>query len=91
VIDRDNDDCIELKHQLNEIAGAANLKTRSSAGGGTYNVANRLAIEELEAWYFGGERNHQGLGNRLVEPGEEIGRVSGPVQCRRRLGVMLRY
>jgi transposase InsO family protein len=38
-----------------------------------------------------GERNHQELGNRLIAQGEEIGRVSGPIQCRERLGGMLRY
>ena len=37
------------------------------------------------------ERNHQGLDNRLIEGGEEVGRNAGPVQCRKRLGGMLRY
>jgi transposase InsO family protein len=37
------------------------------------------------------ERNHQGLGNRLIEPGEEVGRTEGDVLCRERLGDMLRY
>ena len=37
------------------------------------------------------ERNHQGLGNRLIEPGEEAGRKAGDVACRERLGGMLRY
>jgi putative transposase len=36
-------------------------------------------------------RNHQGLGNRLLKPGEEVGRVSGPIACRKRLCGMLRY
>ncbi len=36
-------------------------------------------------------RNHQGLGNRLVEPGEEAGRTTGKVVRRERLGGMLRY
>jgi transposase InsO family protein len=50
----------------------------------------RKATTEFLA-HFHGERNHQGLDNRLIEGGEEIGRVSGPVQCRRRLGGLLRY
>lgn len=50
----------------------------------------RKATTEFLA-HFHGERNHQGLGNRLIEPGEEVGRISGPVQCRERLGGMLRY
>jgi hypothetical protein len=37
------------------------------------------------------ERNHQGLGNNLLSPGEEVGRERGPIQCRQRLGGMLRY
>ena len=37
------------------------------------------------------ERNHQGLDNRLIAPGEEVGRKDGAVVCRQRLGGMLRY
>jgi putative transposase len=37
------------------------------------------------------ERNHQGLGNRLIEPGEEVGPSTGAVQCREHLGGVLRY
>lgn len=37
------------------------------------------------------ERNHQGLENRLLEPGEEVGRTSGEVECREHLGGILRY
>jgi hypothetical protein len=37
------------------------------------------------------ERNHQGLDNRLIEPGEEVGRAAGEIACRERLGGMLRY
>jgi transposase InsO family protein len=37
------------------------------------------------------ERNHQGLANRLIEPGEEVGRRDGEVICRERLGGVLRY
>ena len=37
------------------------------------------------------ERNHQGLENRLIEPGKEISRGTGEVACRERLGGMLRY
>ena len=41
--------------------------------------------------HFHTERNHQGLANRVIEPGEEIDRRSGEVLCRERLGGMLRY
>ena len=37
------------------------------------------------------ERNHQGLENRIIDPGAEVGREIGEVQCRDRLGGMLRY
>jgi hypothetical protein len=36
------------------------------------------------------ERNHQGLGNRLIETGEGVGRTTGEVACRERVGGMLR-
>jgi len=35
--------------------------------------------------------NHQGLRNRIIEPGGELGKVSGPVHCRERLVGTLRY
>ena len=42
--------------------------------------------------HYRAERNHQGIANRLIEPpGEEVGRASGDVACRERLGGMLRY
>jgi hypothetical protein len=53
VVDRDDDECIKLKYYLERLATDAGLVTRSSANGGPYQVVNRLAIEELEAWYFG--------------------------------------
>ncbi len=53
VVDRDDDDCHALKQQLEQMASDAGLRSRSQAGGQPYQVVNRLAIEELEAWYFG--------------------------------------
>jgi integrase len=53
VVDRDDDDCQELKQRLEQIAHDAGLRSRSNAGDQPYQVVNRLAIEELEAWYFG--------------------------------------
>ena len=37
------------------------------------------------------ERNHQGIENRLFEPGPEVGRANGRVESRERLGGLLRY
>jgi len=53
LVDRDGDDCGALKATLEEMSEAAGLQTRSSKGTGSYQVINRIAIEELEAWYFG--------------------------------------
>jgi len=53
VVDRDDDRCDELKSRMENMARDAGLATRTNPLRGTYQVANRLAIEELEAWYFG--------------------------------------
>lgn len=53
IVDRDDADCAKLKAELEKIAVAAKLTTRSGARGKGYVVVNRIAIEELEAWYFG--------------------------------------
>ena len=50
----------------------------------------RNAIGEYLRHYHG-ERNHQGLCNRLIVAGEEVGQATGAVSCRQRLGGMLRY
>jgi transposase InsO family protein len=47
------------------------------------------AVREYVEHYHG-ERNHQGLGNVLIEPGDEIGHP-GDVACRERLGGLLNY
>lgn len=56
VVDRDNDECLGLKGRLERMAKDASLLTRSVLDPhSTYpwRVANRIAVEELEAWYFG--------------------------------------
>ena len=53
-------------------------------------VSLRRALDEFVAHYHG-ERNHQGLGNELIESGAEVGRAEGDVACRNRLGGLLRY
>jgi hypothetical protein len=37
------------------------------------------------------ERNHQGIGNEIIEAGDEVGRTIGEIQCNERLGGMLKY
>lgn len=54
LVDRDTDDCIDLKHQLEQIATRAGVRTRSKPDWeGRFTIINRIVIEELEAWYFG--------------------------------------
>ncbi len=53
VVDRDDAGCEDLKQQLEKAASDAGLVTKTQAKGSVYQVVNRLAIEELEAWYFG--------------------------------------
>ncbi len=53
IVDRDDQDCNELKEMMEKAAANAGLPTRSSADAAGWRVATRIAIEELEAWYFG--------------------------------------
>ena len=50
----------------------------------------RRAVEQFIAHYHG-ERNHQGLGNQLIQPEESVGKAEGDIRCRERLGGLLRY
>ena len=50
----------------------------------------RRAVNEFIEHYHG-ERNHQGLDNEIIEPGDEVGAVAGKIGCRERLGGMLKY
>ena len=50
----------------------------------------RNAISEFLIHYHS-ERNHQGLRNRLIQPGAEAGKTQGEIACRYRLGGMLQY
>ena len=50
----------------------------------------RRALREFSE-HFHRERNHQGLDNRLIDPGDEVGRRMGDVEHRDRLGGLLRY
>lgn len=53
LVDRDDDDCLALKGRLEEVARLAGLRTKTVAGTGAFHVVNRVAVEELEAWFFG--------------------------------------
>ncbi len=53
LVDRDDDNCLGLKNNLEQVAFAAGLITRTREPSGRWQVANRVVIEELEAWYIG--------------------------------------
>lgn len=56
VVDRDDGDCHMLKKRLEQMARDAGLLTHTTARAAKkrgFAVVNRIAIEELEAWYFG--------------------------------------
>ncbi|MET8883065.1 DUF4276 family protein [Streptomyces rubiginosohelvolus] len=54
LVDLDTDSCVALKKKLEEAAGEAGLITRArSDDEGVFHVLNRIAIRELESWYFG--------------------------------------
>ncbi|MBW4574502.1 MAG: DUF4276 family protein [Aphanothece sp. CMT-3BRIN-NPC111] len=51
--DRDNDDCRKLKKMLEGSAILSGFTTKSSTSDQQFTVLNRIAIEELEAWFLG--------------------------------------
>lgn len=53
LVDRDDEDCHQLKAHLEEAAKTAGLTTRSMAPRDQWIVANRVISEELEAWFLG--------------------------------------
>ena len=53
LVDEDRQDCRLLKRRLEEVAKQAGLVTKSVSVGRTFNLLNRIAVEELEAWFFG--------------------------------------
>ena len=54
LVDRDRDDCYRLKRTLEQIALESQLITKSSVAPlETFQVLNRIVIEELESWFFG--------------------------------------
>ena len=52
--------------------------------------ALRRAIHAFVSHYHE-ERNHQGLGNELIEPNQSDRSADGPIRCLRRLGGLLKY
>lgn len=54
LVDRDADDCEELKSDLEQMARHAGLSTKTSPDvDGQFVVLNRIVVEELESWFIG--------------------------------------
>jgi hypothetical protein len=54
LVDRDDDDCLKLKADMEQMASAAGLLTVAAVSlSRQAEVLNRIAVEELEAWFFG--------------------------------------
>ena len=53
IVDRDDDDCHGLKDLMEQATANAKLRSRKGGVVSRWQVANRIAVEELEAWYFG--------------------------------------
>lgn len=53
LIDEDRQDCIQLKAQLDSAAQSARLSCKSQTKNEKFQVLNRIAVEELEAWFLG--------------------------------------
>lgn len=53
LVDRDQDDCRNLKRRIEEMVARAGLRSRSMVGEGDWQAATRIVCEELEAWFFG--------------------------------------
>jgi len=53
LVDEDRDDCRSIKARMERAAAAARLSTKTQSDDGRFVVLNRIAVEELEAWFFG--------------------------------------
>ena len=54
LIDEDREDCLKLKQKLEIMTISAGLITKSSCQKNkSFQVLNRIVVEELEAWFFG--------------------------------------
>lgn len=54
LLDRDNDNCVDLKSKLEDISRQAGFITSTRQNPNQpFQVLNRIMVEELEAWFFG--------------------------------------
>jgi NADPH:quinone reductase-like Zn-dependent oxidoreductase len=76
-----------------EVAEVAELPEPAPPGPGQVLFGKRSLRRALSNYvdHFHAERNHQGKGNVLLFPRVSDRQLEGPVQCRERLGGLLRY
>ena len=53
LVDCDKEECEQLKKELEKLCLKAGLRSRRAVGGPDWQIVTRIAVEELEAWYFG--------------------------------------
>lgn len=54
LVDKDMDDCTELKEKIENYSTGIGLCTKTRPGfNGSYRVLNRIIVSELESWFFG--------------------------------------
>lgn len=53
LVDEDRQDCHAIKHQMEQASQQAGLVSKSQSLGPNFQVLNRIAMEELEAWFLG--------------------------------------
>jgi hypothetical protein len=54
LVDRDGDDCVELKRFMETASRGSGLATKSSPRqDGSFDVVNRVLVSELECWFLG--------------------------------------
>ena len=85
-INREQQDVIEYLREENRVY----RERRGGCDSMTLSGAGWRAIQAY-ADHYHRERNRQGVGNRLIEPGPEAGSADGRVKCRESLGGLLRY
>ncbi len=59
--------------------------------GGVVWYLRRHRIEVVSFQKGHAERNHQGIENRIIQPSNIVAFTDTPIQCRDRLGGMLKY
>lgn len=79
LVDRDDDDCMKLKADMEAAAQRAGLSTRSSPSGkGGFTLLNRIVIEELESWYMGDVAALRKAFSRLPRLDQDMGMFRNP-------------